>query len=129
MGGTYFELDISDKVFQSWHKIMELESCSGSEALGCYGQISEGVLEISVSTLLVSDDNDTNKIPLVKHILYWSQRLSAGVDRVDHFRDDSALPIVIQSTAMITYAERFLCGVKKTCRPGEALETKGEIDG
>lgn len=70
-----------------------------------------------------------NEIPLEKHILYWPQRLSARVDKVDHFRDDSAMPIAIRSMAVLTYAERFLCGVKKTCRPGEALETKGAMDG
>ena len=122
-------MDISDQVFQSWHEIIELESGSGSEAFGCNGQICEIFLDISVSTFLVLDDNATKAVPLVRHILYCSQRPSTGGDRVDHFMDDSALRIVIRSMAKLTYAERFFCGVKKTCRPGAALETKGAIDG
>lgn len=119
-------MDIGDEVFQSWQELIELESRGGSEAFGVYGQTGEGFLEVSVSTLVVLVDN-TKEIPPVKHILYWSPKLLAGVDRFDRFSDDSALPIVIM--AMLTYAERFLCGVKKTWRPGEALDTKGAIEG
>lgn len=70
MGWTYFELDVSDEVFQSWHEIKELESRSGSKAFGCYGQTGEGFLDTLVSKLLVLIDNDTKEIPLVKHILH-----------------------------------------------------------
>lgn len=70
MGWTYFELDISDEVFQSWHEIKELESRSGSKTFGCYGQTGEGFLDTLVSTLLVLIDNETKEIPLVKHILH-----------------------------------------------------------
>ena len=49
-------------------------------------------------------------------------------DRSGHFKD-SVYPPETSPIAMPTYAERFLWGVKKTCKPGVAREMKGAMDG